>query len=130
MGVNPIVANITTATIKGDVLILVPALIAPLYLISVSLVDNPNLRKHQTAVLACSLLLAGGTLLVYVTKIANTVADSNFLLKWSEWGFFAAFVLLYFYFLQTHLQGKDALPALQEANAPLTEELSAMRRGK
>ncbi len=128
MAISPVIVNLSKVMGHGDVLILVPALIAPLYLLSIALLySSPPLRTHQWTIFILSGGLAAATLLVYVTKIANNVADTDFLVGCSKYAFVFAFALLYGYFLQTHLDGSDAVHPLQESNAALGVELERLR---
>lgn len=130
LGAAAVVANIVDATLRGEMLILVPALLAPLYLLLSSLGDDKRMETHQKWILTGAVLLGGGTLWVYVIKITNTVADNNFLFDASLVGMVSTFLLLYLYFLQSHLSSEDAIHSLQDEANPMASELELRRKEK
>ncbi len=127
MTFTAIFSNLKSATTRGDALILVPSLVGPLYLVVAGLSDNPKRKRHQISLFVFAILIAAGSLVIYVTKIANTIADPQFLIHASTMGFFISFVVLYLYFLTAYIPG-DVLPALQNAPKSLTEQVLELRK--
>src|SRR5580658_9384350 len=74
---SAVLGRIAAASLKGELLILVPSLLAPLFLLIFALTNNQRMQTHQKGLFMGSIMIAAASLLIYVTKIANNVADQD-----------------------------------------------------
>jgi hypothetical protein len=130
MNIQSVFDRLILASEQGDVLILVPSLVVPLFLLIFELLDdNPKiLRGHQIALFLAWLGLTAVSMGIYITKVASSVADVRFLVGSSVIAGVMCFVALYLYFLLLHLP-QDVLGTLRDQQTALTQSLSRRRNG-
>jgi hypothetical protein len=127
VGWQPVFANLLKATSRGDVLILVPSLVAPLYLLLAILKDNRLMRLHQVTLFIFAALISIGMLAIYVTKVADNIADKSFLLTASKWGIGLSSGTLYLFFLLDYLPD-NLLSDLQARSTTLKDDVLSLRK--
>lgn len=123
----PAWVELTKATLRGDVLIVVPSLVAPVFLLLFVTKDNPRIRRHQIGLFAFAILVSAAVSFVYLTKIASNVPDNGFLVAVSRLCFLTACAVLYLYFLLKDLPD-ELLPQIQASGANVERDLVEMRR--
>jgi hypothetical protein len=124
---TPIVQKLSAAALHGDVLIVVPSLLAPLLLLLAVLKDNSLLRMHQISLVVLALIFGSIAVVLYVTKIANNVADDNLLRGASTVCFAASLFLLYFHSLEDSLKPETVLEIVRREGATVAEKLTHLR---
>jgi len=107
--------------------ILIPSLVAPLYLLLATLKNNDRVRRHQIALFSFAALLSLVTIFFYDRRISNQTGNVPGLVWSSAVTFVVAFVLLYLYFLLDDLHG-SLLKRIQSSGDSLTKDVLALRK--
>jgi len=111
---------------RGDLFILVPSLLAPLFLLLAALKDNKRMRRHQVALFVFSAIAALLALLFWGRIDPNQTLDV-WILRQSVFAFVSSLTLLYLYFLAADLPD-TVLDKFKRSSTDLTTQVVERRK--
>jgi hypothetical protein len=85
------------------------------------------MRLHQVTLFIFAALISIGMLAIYVTKVADNIADKSFLLTASKWGIGLSSGTLYLFFLLDYLPD-NLLSDLQARSTTLKDDVLSLRK--
>lgn len=111
---------------RGDVFILIPSLLAPLYLVLASLKENSQVRRHQVGLVTFSAIVSLMALFFWGRVNANTIISRPLIIEMAFTTSFA-FLLTYIYYLMSG-SPDNALTDLKNSSKALTTQVLQRRR--
>ncbi|HEV2737573.1 MAG TPA: hypothetical protein VGU66_03245 [Candidatus Elarobacter sp.] len=118
--------SMTKVALRGEVFILVPSLVAPLYLLLAALKDNKRMRRHQVGLFTYA-AIASMLALFFWGRNAHAEHVNTALVAQSAFAFLSAFGLLYLYHLVTDLPD-SVLEGFKRTSKSLTTDVINRRK--
>lgn len=119
-------ARLENIALRGDIFILVPSLLAPLYLLLGGLRDNTRMRRHQVGLFTFSVLASAIALIFWDRSSSSNSVDVGLVLQ-IVFSLFVSFLLLYVYYVSADLP-TSVLETVKKTSATLTAGVLKRRK--